>query len=44
MTNLDGVFKLRDITLPTKAHIVRAMIFPVVTSRCERWTIKKAKH
>ena len=43
-TNLDGVFKLRDITLPTKAHIVRAMIFPVVTSRCEKWTIKKAKH
>ena len=42
MTNLDSVLKSRDITLPTKAHIVKAMVFPVVTYRCESWTIKKA--
>ena len=43
MTNLDRVLKT-DITLPTKVHIVKAMVFPVVTYRCERWTIKKADH
>ena len=42
MTNLDGVLRRRDITLPTKDHIVKAMIFPVVMYRSERWTIKKA--
>ena len=41
MTNLDSIFKSRDITLPTKVHVVRAMVFPVVMYRCERWTIKK---
>ena len=41
MTNLDSVLKSRDITLPTKVHVVKAMIFPVVMYRCERWTIKK---
>ena len=41
-TNLDSVFKSRDITLPTKVHIVKAMVFPVVTYSCESWTIKKA--
>ena len=44
MTNLDGIFKSRDITLPTKAHLVQAMVFPVVMYRCESWTIKKAEH
>ena len=44
MTNLDGVSKNRDITLPTKVHIVNDMVFPVVTYECMRWTIKKAKH
>ena len=44
MTNLDGVLKNRDIILPTKAHIVQAMVFPVVMYGCECWTIKKAKH
>ena len=44
MTNLDSVLKSRDITLPTKFHIVKAMIFPVVTYRCESWTVKKAEH
>ena len=44
MTNLDSVLKFRDITLPTKVRIVRAMIFPVVISGCESWTIKKAEH
>ena len=44
MTNLDSILKSRDITLPTKGHIVKAMVFPVVMYRCERWTIKKAKH
>ena len=44
MTNLDSIFKSRDITLPTKVHLVRAMIFPVVTYGCESWTVKKAEH
>ena len=44
MTNLDSILKSRDITLPTKVHIVKAMVFPVVTYRCESWTIKKAEH
>ena len=43
MTNLDSVLKSKDITLPTKVGIVRAMVFPVVTYRCEIWTIKKAE-
>ena len=41
MTNLDSIFKSRDITLPTKVHLVKAMIFPVVMSGCESWTVKK---
>ena len=41
MTNLDSILKSRDITLPTKAHLVKAMVFPVDVSRCESWTIKK---
>ena len=44
MTNLDSVLKSRDITLPTKVHLVKAMIFPVVMYGCESWTIKKAEH
>ena len=44
MTNLDSIFKTRDITLLTKSHIVKAMIFPVVMHGCESWTIKKAEH
>ena len=44
MTNLDGMLKSRDITLPTKAHLVKAMVFPVVMYGCESWTIKKAEH
>ena len=44
MTNLDSILKSRDITLPTKVHLVKAMIFPVVMYRCESWTIKKAEH
>jgi len=44
MTNLDSVLKGRDITLPTKVHIVKAMVFPVVAYDCESWTIKKAEH
>ena len=44
MTDLDGVLKSRDITLPTKVHLVKAMIFPVVMHGCERRTIKKAEH
>ena len=44
MTNLDNILKSRDITLPTKVHLVKAMIFPVVTYRCESWTVKKAEH
>ena len=43
MTNLDSVLKSRDITLPTKVYIVKAMIFPVVTYGCQSWTIKKAE-
>ena len=43
MTNLDSILKSRDITLPTKVHIVKAMVFPVVMYGCESWTIKKAK-
>ena len=42
MTNLDSIFKSRDITLPTKAHLVKAMVFPVVMYGCESWTVKKA--
>ena len=44
MTNLDSIFKSRDNTLPTKVHLVKAMVFPVVTYGCESWTIKKAEH
>ena len=43
MTNLDSIFKSRDITLPTKVHLIKAMVFPVVMYGCERWTIKKAE-
>ena len=43
MTNLDNIFKSRDITLPTKAHLVKAMVFPVVAYGCESWTTKKAE-
>ena len=43
MTNLDSILKSRDITLPTKVHIVKAMGFPVVMNRCENWKIKKAE-
>ena len=43
MTNLDSIFKNRDITLPTKVHLVKAMVFPVVMYRCESWTVKKAE-
>ena len=44
MTNLDSILKSRDITLPTKAHLVKAMVFPMVMYGCESWTIKKAGH
>ena len=44
MTNLDSIFKSRDITLPTEVHLVKAMVFPVVTYGCESWTVKKAEH
>jgi len=44
MTNLDSILKSRDITLPTKIHLVKAMVFPVVMYLCESWTIKKAEH
>ena len=44
MTNLDSILKSKDITLPTKIHIVKAVIFPVVMYGCESWTIKKAEH
>ena len=44
MTNLDSVFKSRDITLPTKVHLVKVTVFPVVKHRCESWTIKEAEH
>ena len=43
MTNLDSIFKSRDITLPTKVHLVKVMVFPVVMYGCESWTIKKAE-
>ena len=43
MTNLDSILKIRDITLPTKVHVDKAIVFPVVMYRCESWTIKKAK-
>ena len=44
MTNLDSIFKSRDITLPTKVHLVKSMVFPVVMYGCESWTVKKAEH
>ena len=44
MTNLDSIFKSRDITLPTKVHLVKAMVSPVVMYGCESWTVKKTKH
>ena len=44
MTNLDSTLKSRDITLPTKVHLVKAMVFPVVMYGCESWTIKKSEH
>ena len=44
MTNLDSIFKSRDITLPTEVHLVKAMVFPVVIHGCESWTVKKAEH
>ena len=44
MTNLDSIFKSRDITLPTKVGLVKAMVFPVVMYGCESWTIKKTEH
>ena len=44
MTNLDSILKRRDITLPTKVRLVKAMVFPVVTYGCESWTVKKAEH
>ena len=43
MTNLDSIFKSRDITLPTKVYLVKAMVFPVVMYGCENWTVKKAE-
>ena len=44
MTNLDSILKSRDITLPTKVHLVKAMVFPVIMYGCESWTIKKAEY
>ena len=44
MTNLDNIFKSKDITLPTKVHLVKAMVFPVVMYGCESWSVKKAEH
>ena len=44
MINLDSIFKSRDITLPTKVRLVKAMVFPVVMYECESWTVKKAEH
>ena len=44
MTNLDSIFKSRDITRPTKVHLVKAMVFPVAMYECESWTVKKAEH
>ena len=44
MTNLNSIFKSRDITFPTKVHLVKTMVFPVVVYGCESWTVKKAEH
>ena len=44
MTNLDSIFKSRDITLPTNIHLVKAMVFPLFMYECENWTVKKAEH
>ena len=44
MTNVDSIFKSRDTTLPTKVHLVKAMVFPVVMYGCESWTVNKAEH
>ena len=44
MTNIDSILKSRDITLPTKVHLVKTMVFPVVTYGCESWNVKKAEH
>ena len=44
LTNLDSILKNRDITLPTKVHLVKAMVFPVIMYRCKSWTIKKVDH
>ena len=44
MTNLDSILKRRDITLPTKVHLVKAMVFPLVMYGCESWSVKKAEH
>ena len=44
MTDLDSIFKSRDITLPTKVHLVKGMVFPVVMYGCESWTVKKVEH
>ena len=44
MTNLDSIFKSRDIALPTKVHLVKAMVFPVIMYGCKSWTVKKAEH
>ena len=44
MTNLDSILKSRDITLPTRVHLVKAMVFPVVIYGCESWNVKKAEH
>ena len=44
MTNLESILKSRDVTLPTKVHLVKAMVYPVVVYRCESWIIKKAEH
>ena len=44
MTNLDSILRSKDITLPTKVHVVKTMVFPVVTYGCESWTMKKAEH
>ena len=44
MTNLDNILKRRDVTLPTKVHLVKAMVFPVVMYGCESWTVKRAEH
>ena len=44
MTNLDSIFESRDVTFPTKVHLVKALVFPVVMNGCESWTVKKAEH